>query len=215
MGRKSKSIAELKRLFADLDPELLKMFEETLNAAMQRAAEVGAEVGAKSVINAVEEERRKYRSETYNRRYANTRLLLQYYRSLNDFTDNAVWEGEEDNTDEFIDIMDLMSNKNLPDTVIVNSIKKSSDKTIIIMKHVNKMLAEYEKICQKSDTAAEQRRWRVIRDLYLLPERIIPDEIAKRENIHIRTVYKDVDAAIEDLTILLFGFDGIEKLCEI
>ena len=113
MRRKSKSIAELKRLFADLDPELLKMFEETLNAAMQRAAEVGAEVGAKSVINAVEEERRKYRSETYNRRYANTRLLLQYYRSLNDFTDNAVWKGEEDNTDEFIDIMDLMSNKKI------------------------------------------------------------------------------------------------------
>ena len=35
--------------------------------------------------------------------------------------------------------------------------------------------------------------------------------IASRENIDKRTVYKDLEACIADLTTLFFGIDGLEK----
>jgi len=219
MGRKKDpSIEQLKEIFGEADPKLLQAFEITMDAAVKRAAEIGAEkgaeVGAKSVLDAVEGERRKWRSENYRRRYANTRLLLQHYRSLNEHFAGAVWESGEDEADEFYDIMELMSGRSMSDTVIVESIKKSSEKTRIIMRHVNKMLDEYKAMCEKSCYVEDGRQWRVIRDLYLSPTKIAAEVIAEREHIHKRTVYKDVDAAIEDLTLLLFGVDGIEKLCE-
>ena len=38
------------------------------------------------------------------------------------------------------------------------------------------------------------------------------EKIAKRENIDKRTVYRDVDICVADLTALLFGVGGIESL---
>ena len=58
------------------------------------------------------------------------------------------------------------------------------------------------------------RHWRVIKALYLSPTRVTADKVAEQEKINRRTVYKDVDAAVEVLTMLLFGVDGVEKLSE-
>ena len=37
-------------------------------------------------------------------------------------------------------------------------------------------------------------------------------KIAKQENIDRRTVYRDVDICVADMTALLFGIGGIDRL---
>lgn len=220
MGKKKTlSMEQLQKAFEQIDPNIAEAFQLILEASMQRAAEIGAEkgaeIGAKSVIDTVENERRKYRSEHFRKKFANTRLLLQHYRSLNEHYSNAVWvDDEEDNTDEFINILEIMSNRNYSDTVIVDSIKKSSEKTRIIMRHVNKMLTVYKEMCKNSGRDEDLRNWRVIQAMYLSPNKVSAEDIAEREHIHCRTVYKCVDAAVDDLTMLLFGVDALEKLSE-
>lgn len=188
---------------------LTKLFEDII----KRATEIGCEVGAKAVAKSIEDERRKARSERFRRMYADTKLLMQHYRSLNSYYANAVWDDEDDDMDEFLDVMELMNSK-YSKTVVVESIRKSTEKTRIIMRHVNKMLGIYEKMCKESTRPDDRRHWRVLKAMYLDPDPVSADEVAEMVGVHTRTVYKDIDAAVDDLTVLLFGIDGIEKLGE-
>lgn len=201
--------AATKGILADMKLKIQEAFE--LGATIGAAK--GAEIGAQAAIEAVENEKRRYRRMRYDRQLRNTKLLLQHYRSLNSHYANAVWE-EDDSEDEesFTDIMELMNSRSCDEEVFVDSIKQSSKKTRIIMRHVNKMLEEYEAMCRNSSRPDDLRHWRVIKALYLSPTRTAALDVAEAERIDKRTVYKDVDAAVEDLTMLLFGIEGIEKL---
>lgn len=196
-------------ILADYNIKIQKAFE----AGAEIGAAKGAEIGAQAAIQAIEAEQKRYRRMRYDRQFHNTKLLLQHYRSLNSHYLNAVWE-EDDNGEyeSFEEVMWLMNSRNYSDEVVVESIKQSSKKTRIIMRHVNRMLAEYREKCEQSSRQEDKRKWRVIRDLYIAEIRTAALEVAERENIDKRTVYKDVDTAVADLTILFFGVEGIEKL---
>jgi len=201
-------------ILENYDPQQKDLFGEMFYQAIKQAAEVGAAAGAEKAASVIESEHRRLRSERFDKQYANTRLLLQHYRSLNAHYSNAVWEKEEDTAVDFINLMELMNSEGYSDTVVVDTIKKSSEKTKVIMQHVNKMLTIYKKQCERSTYAEDMRHWRVIKALYLSPTRVTADKVAEQEKINRRTVYKDVDAAVEVLTMLLFGIDGVEKLSE-
>lgn len=218
MSKNNKTVEQMIQEAVDAAAKgILEGVELKIQRAFELGAEIGAakgaEIGAQAAIEAVENERRRYRRARYDRQLRNTKLLLQHYRSLNSHYANAVWE-EDDSEDEdsFCDIMELMNSRSYDDEVFVDSIKQSSKKTRIIMRHVNKMLEEYETMCKESSRPDDLRHWRVIKALYLSPTRTAAMEVAEAERIDKRTVYKDVDAAVEDLTMLLFGVEGIEKL---
>lgn len=218
MSKNNKTVEQMIQEAVDAAAKgILEGVELKIQKAFELGAEIGAakgaEMGAQAAIEAVENERRRYRRARYDRQLRNTKLLLQHYRSLNSHYANAVWE-EDDSEDEdsFCDIMELMNSRSYDDEVFVDSIKQSSKKTRIIMRHVNKMLEEYETMCKESSRPDDLRHWRVIKALYLSPTRTAAMDVAEAERIDKRTVYKDVDAAVEDLTMLLFGIEGIEKL---
>ena len=187
---------------------------EAIELGTKIGAAVGAEVGAKSAIKAVERERKKFREKQYDRRYHNTKLLLQNYRNLNEYFKNAVFEIEqaEEYDETFIDIMEIMTHKGYSDEIYVESIKKSTVHTKIIMTHVNRMLEVYEIMCERSSRVDDKRHYRVLKAMYLDEKRTPAQVIADRENIDKRTVYKDIDAAVSCLTTLFYGISGIEKL---
>lgn len=199
-------------LMEKYDPEQKELFGDVLYQTLKTSTELAAKQAAEQAAIVIENEHREYRNKRFRKQYANTRLLLQHYRSLNSHYANAVWD-DRDVSDEFIDIMEMMCG-NCPETVVVDTIKKSAEKTRIIMQHVNKMLDIYKSQCEHSKYTEDMRHWRVIKGLYLVPEKVSVDDIAEQESINRRTVYKDADAAVEDLTMLLFGIDGVEKLCE-
>ncbi len=194
-----------------------KNIDEKLKAAItlgtQIGAAVGAEVGAKAAIKSIEREKKKLRERQYDRRYHNTKLLMQNYRHLNEHFNNAIFEIEqaEEVDESFIDIMEMMSSKGYEDNFSVEAIKSSTVRTKIIMTHVNRMLDVYALMCERSNREDDKRHYRILKAMYLDEIPTTAQSIANTEHIDKRTVYKDIDAAVSCLTSLLYGICGIEK----
>lgn len=203
-----------------------QLIEEAVNQAVQACTEQFAvtlkevmekssETAAKAAIKAVEREKKKIKQQDYDWKYHNTKLLIRNYRQLNEYFQNAVFDtaGAEEVDDSFEEILRLMENRRLIDeNVFVESIQKNYLRTKIIMTHVNTMLDAYKLLCERSNRADSKRHWRVLHRLYLSVKCATATEIAAEENIDKRTVYKDIDACITDLTCLFFGVSGIEEL---
>ena len=203
-----------------------QLIEEAVNQAVQACTEQFAvtlkevmekssETAAKAAIKAVEREKKKIKQQDYDWKYHNTKLLIRNYRQLNEYFQNAVFDtaGAEEVDDSFEEILRLMENRRLMDeNVFVESIQKNYLRTKIIMTHVNTMLDAYKLLCERSNRADSKRHWRVLHRLYLSVKCATATEIAAEENIDKRTVYKDIDACITDLTCLFFGVSGIEEL---
>lgn len=190
-----------------------EVFEEKMQAAIAETFKRGAEYGAKAAIKAVERERAKIQQQQYDWKYHNTKLLIRNYRRLNEYFNNAVFELEEaeEIDDGFEEIMRLMQNRNTTEDIFVDSIKRNYLYTRIIMTHVNKMLDVYRIMCERSQRADDARHWRVLESLYLAADYTTAEKIAQAEHIDKRTVYKDIDVCISDLTALMFGVSGIER----
>ncbi len=189
-----------------------KKIQEAINLGAKIGAEVGAQAGAAAAIKAAEREKKKIRAAQYDKRFHNTKLLLKHYRSLNEHYHNAVFDMKtaESASEDFSDIMQIM-NKSMDEALYIESIKQSCTRTKIIMTHVNKMLDIYKIMCERSHRPDDKRRWRVLEALYIADEGTPAVEIAANEHIDKRTVYKDIDVCIVDLTTLLFGIGGIEN----
>ena len=54
------------------------------------------------------------------------------------------------------------------------------------------------------------RRYRVIMAMYIDDDKMTAQDIAEKENIEGRTVYKDITNAIKPLSALIFGIDSIK-----
>lgn len=187
--------------------------QEAINLGVTIGAAAGAEVGAAAAVKAIEKERKKYKKKQYDWRLHNTKLLMRHYRALNEHYHNAVFDTQKAEEDEtFYEIMQQM-NSDIPDEELrIESIKKSCVRTKIIMAHVNKALDIYETMCSRSKREDDARHWRVLNAMYMSEQPRTAAAIAKQEDIAKRTVYKDIDACLEDLTVLLFGIDGIDDI---
>lgn len=193
--------------------ELDEKLQAAVNLGVTIGAAAGADVGAKAAVKAVERERKAYRKKQYDWKYQNTKLLLRNYRRLNAYYENAIFsiEDAEEADESFEDIMRNMG-RPADEEIFVESIQKNYLATRIIMTHVNKMLDCYEIMCERSNRQDDKRHWRVLEGLYLSENYTTAEQIAKQEHIDKRTVYKDIDVCAADLTALLFGVGGIERL---
>lgn len=194
-------------------PIFERMLKEAAETAAAAATKTAARTGAKSAIDTIEKERQKAAREWHDRRLRNTKLLLQNYRRLMEHYENAVYDAatleEEDYT--AAEIFELMSQYVYDNDLYVESIKKSAARTHIIMEHLNKMLGVYEAYCEKAQREDYKRHWRVIKALYLDETPTTVVKLAMTEYVGERTIYRDIDAACEELSALLFGIDGIKR----
>lgn len=185
--------------------------QEAINLGVTIGAAAGAEVGAAAAVKAVERERKKFRDKQHDRRLHNTKLLLRHYRTLNEHYKHAVFDVStaETESDTFAEIMQSMNRDISDEELYIESIKKSYVRTKVIMIHVNKMLDIYKIMCEQSERQDDARHWRVLEAMYISEVATPASEIALQEHIDKRTVYKDIEACVADLTTLLFGIDGI------
>lgn len=203
----------------------IKGIDEKIQAAINAAlpigirigaevgSKIGAETGARSAIDAIKREQEKYRKQQYNWKYHNTKLLLRNYRRLKKYYENAIFSVKDaEKIDENFESIMRGIGEAASEKIFVESIQKNYITTKIIMTHVNKMLEVYEIMCKRSSREDDTRHWRVLEGLYILDDYTTAEKIAKRENIDRRTVYRDVDICVADLTALLFGVGGIESL---
>lgn len=187
--------------------------QAAVNLGVTIGAAAGAEIGAKAAIRAVERERKKFQRAQHDKKLHNTKLLLRHYRTLNEHYKHAVFDASKarEESDDFVEIMALMNSSLGDEELYVESIKQSVVRTKVIMAHVNKMLEIYQQLCENSRRSDDARHWRVLSALYLDEEATPAAQIASAEGIDKRTIYKDIDTCVADLTVLFFGIAGLEK----
>lgn len=96
-----------------------------------------------------------------------------------------------------------------PEALEVSVICSMRRKTGLMMSHVDKMLTAYEALCKEAVNSDEARRWDALYLRYIDEERLSIDDIAERLNIDKRTFYRDINRAMEDMAVLLFGIEAI------
>lgn len=173
--------------------------KEQLKAITETASQVAIEKYRK------EEER--VAAERRDRRLYNTRLLMEKYRGMVEYSKSAVYDATqiEDNYD-FASLMDLMKDGSDNYTLKVHSIQERAATVAIIIYHINRMLEFYEFRCKRSGKAEIMRKYEVIKKLYINENEKTVQDIADEMFVDISTVYKYNRAAMQDLSALFFGY---------
>ena len=172
---------------------------------------LAAEAGAKAALEQIEVQNEKNRKSRHYRRLHNTRVLLVNYRMLKEHIKYAVYDANQIVQEKAVDILDLMWEKNNNSANFVESIKRSVERTVIIMNHIDNMLDIYKKLCQMSEKSEDMRKWSTINAMYLDAEPMTVTQIAELEHVDRRTVYRDIEDAIEKISSLIFGVEGVTK----
>lgn len=184
---------------------------------MDIAIEKGVAAGVKAAADRMEEEWKKDRKGRYDRRLHNTRLLLKSYRVLKHHALDAIHTGAQANdaiSENAVDILDDLEKlglRTVDDRLYIESIKRSQQRTRIIIEHIDEMLRYWRIDCEQSGKEEALRRYRIIMDTYISDDQMTAEALAQREHIEKRTVYKDIKAAMRPLSALIFGIDGIKQ----
>lgn len=147
----------------------------------------------------------KQRAANRDRRLHNTKLLLEKYRGFVVHSESAVYDATHvDEDDQFYDLLELMDSGGRGFSV--ESVRESAARTRILVHHIGKMLDYYEFSCNRDKKPESIRRYRVVKALYIDEDKKTPEELARIENVDVRTIYRDNHAAIQELSALLFGY---------
>lgn len=184
-------------------PQYVALPKEEIVAMLKEAAEIGA----KTAMERLEQEKKSMYHKAVDRRLHNTKLLLRNYRMLRENADNSVY-GRSQMEESAADILCSMMNL-YDDEVIVDAIKRSATRTAIIVSHIDTMLKLYEAYCSKSGNALDGRRYEIITDAYIIEQPMTVKEIAKKWHMSKENVYSDIKIATERLSALIFGVDGL------
>jgi hypothetical protein len=167
-----------------------------------------------SVMDKLRKEEAANTNAKHKKLRANTRRLLQNYRALKSHCERAVYNADtfdEGNGYTFADIIDII-NGGGGSSFKIESIRQSTVRTKIIIDHIDTMIDLYKSYCDHSRKEEEARRYRVIYWLFLSEEHRTFEEVALEEYVDKSTIYRDVEAAVERLSALIFGIDGLNRL---
>lgn len=187
------------------EDSLFSLTSNQLKAIYEKAAIIGA----REALKTFEQERKKELGKRADRRLRNTKLLLRNYHMLKEHAENSVF-GRVQMKESALDILEsMMSIYN--DEVIIQSIKNSATRTAIIVSHIETMFGLYAVYCEKStNREIDMRRYDVVWNMYMAEKALSAKEIAEKMHMSKDNVYADLRVAIERLTALIFGVDGLK-----
>lgn len=176
----------------------VKLTQAQLTKIIETASEVA--------IKQYRAEAEKEKQENRDKRLYNTRLLLEKYRGMAKYADDAVYDAQQIDDDmELQSLLELMSSKGDDGSLSVESIQSRAVRTKVILTHVRKMLDFYAYRCGASGKQEMLRKWDTVYNLYLAEEEKTVAELAETFFVDERTVYRYNKAAIQDLSALFFG----------
>lgn len=179
---------------------------------IQAIIKEAANEAAKKVVY----EQRAEREGRCKRRLRNTKLLLQHYKDFKAHCTGAVYtdeSGDHDGTEEesALEILDMMMQRSSA-TAVVESIRMSCRRTKIIIQHIDAMLDIFETHCMRQKDPAVLRGYKIIRALYIEDGDTSIDVVAERVGVSVRQAYRDRDAAINTLSVYMFGVDALDNM---
>lgn len=191
-----------------MEPETndLKLTPE-LEAIVRLASETAVESYRKG-LERQQEQDGKARRERHHRVVNSAKMLLKNYRRFKKMTVSSVYGKDTSTNETLVELLELMQGIYRSGELEVVSIKDRVARTELMIEHIDAMLEVYKKDCNRSPEG--QRRYRVIYWMYLSEdESKTAEDIAEMENVVVRTVFRDIKTAYEELAVLFFGIDGV------
>lgn len=191
-----------------MEPETndLKLTPE-LEAIVRLASETAVESYRKE-LERQQEQDGKARRERHHRVVNSAKMLLKNYRRFKKMTVSSVYGKNTSTNETLVELLELMQGIYRSGELEVVSIKDRVARTELMIEHIDAMLEVYKKDCNRSPEG--QRRYRVIYWMYLSEdESKTAEDIAEMENVVVRTVFRDIKTAYEELAVLFFGIDGV------
>lgn len=184
----------------------LKLTPE-LEAIVRLASETAVESYRKE-LERQQEQDGKARRERHHRVVNSAKMLLKNYRRFKKMTVSSVYGKDTSTNETLVELLELMQGIYRSGELEVVSIKDRVARTELMIEHIDAMLEVYKKDCNRSPEG--QRRYRVIYWMYLSEdESKTAEDIAEMENVVVRTVFRDIKTAYEELAVLFFGIDGV------
>lgn len=178
-----------------------------LEAIVRLASETAVESYRKE-LERQQEQDGKARRERHHRVVNSAKMLLKNYRRFKKMTVSSVYGKDTSTNDTLVELLELMQGIYRSGELEVVSIKDRVARTELMIEHIDAMLEVYKKDCNRSPEG--QRRYRVIYWMYLSEdESKTAEDIAEMENVVVRTVFRDIKTAYEELAVLFFGIDGV------
>lgn len=191
-----------------MEPETndLKLTPE-LEAIVRLASETAVESYRKE-LERQQERDGKARRERHHRVVNSAKMLLKNYRRFKKMTVSSVYGKDTSTNETLVELLELMQGIYRSGELEVVSIKDRVARTELMIEHIDAMLEVYKKDCNRSPEG--QRRYMVIYWMYLSEdESKTAEDIAEMENVVVRTVFRDIKTAYEELAVLFFGIDGV------
>lgn len=150
---------------------------------------------SRAVKAAIKEYDKEQKEEQKQKVLHNTKLLMKHYNSLKLHADNAVYK-----VDDLIDAAEYDDE----DRIYISSIMRSRLRTMVMVAHIEMAMKELK---EKKMNEGNFEQYRAI-DLYYIQGHSYED-LQSDLNCGKNTPPRWVSMAIKDLSILLFGIDGL------
>jgi len=183
------------------------MNNEQKSVSLDEVIQLAVKTGVQAAFEYSNKEKSERLRKKYDRRLHNTKLLLKEYRTFKAHVKGAVYKSSDLRP---IDILDELDDDFITGQAYVESIKSSTERTLVIVEHIDTMLEVFREICQRSKKLEQVRRCNIIFDMYINGDVTNIEEVARKYSIDIRTVYRDIDKVLPTLTVLFFGVDGLK-----
>lgn len=162
------------------------------------------EIVRETVVTTIKEYEKKINEHNRRKILYNTKLLLKNYNELKNHALNAVYKNIEC---EEIDKENGEDSNYSDDEILIESIKKSKAKTIIMIAHIDVAL---ERVKQKHKIKGTVEKYKAL-ELYYIKEKR-KDDIAIELNCSTKSVSRWIKEVEEDVAINVFGINTLDHM---
>ncbi len=175
-----------------------------MDISLEKIIEIGVQAGVREAMDRLGREKEERRKGRHDRRLRNTDLLLKNYKTFIAHCKTAIYTSKQLAENNAIDILDEIEDSD--DEVYIQSIMRTKERTAIIVKHIKRIL-EYYRYLSRKDSELE-RKCNVVFGIYI--EKKTYRQMAEELYCSTKTIDRDRREAIEELSVLIFGVDGLK-----
>lgn len=168
--------------------------------------------GAKKGVEAYERRKEKEREEFADKVKNSAKTIIIHYRQLKKMKNTSVTDADTVTDPTLKEILDGILDRVRKEEFNLTSTNKNRIVTGMLMNHVDVQLENYKRECRKSKIQDIQRRYRVVEMIYLRENPMDLEEVAEQEQIDKSTVYRTLEKAYDDLSVLFFGIEGVKSI---
>lgn len=190
------------------------MADEMINVKLSEVVRLAVETGIRMAHDEMKKQRKEMVLKQYENRLSRTNILLKNYRNIQEHCRYSIYDKKSyknNYTLNAYNILQELDTYEWSENQYIESIKKSCQRTAIILEHINKMMDIFQGIMIKDRNIEKIRKYKVIKMKYI-DNNWSADKIAEELKTSKAQIYRDINDGTEILASLIFGIDGLNMI---